>query len=108
MLHIRKVRTIKTREKGYRDYGFEPGEEKRLIRYCRSNEFDRNQELLIYSISANETLANDIYYSIVNDISFEDLTKIKYIPASKNDFYAYRRKTLANMRNWLIFHNIKF
>ena len=102
------MRTIKTREKGYKDYGFEPGEEKRLIQYCRSTEFDRNQELLISSISANATFANDIYYSIVKDISFDALNKIKYIPVSKNDFYAYRRKALANMRNWLIFHNVKY
>lgn len=99
---------MRTREKGYRDYGFKSGEEKHLIQYCRSSEFDRSQELLMSSISANVALANDIYYSIVNDVSFEDLNKVKYIPASKNDFYAYRRKALANMRNWLIFHNIKY
>lgn len=99
---------MRIREKGYKDYGFEAGEEKKLIQYCRSCEFDRNQELLISAISANADLANDIYYSIVNDLSFEDLSKIKYISANKNDFYAYRRKTLANMRNWLIFHNVKY
>lgn len=99
---------MRIREKGYKDYGFEEGEEKKLIQYCRRREFDRSQELLISAISANADLANDIYYSIVNDLSFDDLSKIKYISANKNDFYAYRRKALANMRNWLIFHNVKY
>ena len=30
---------MKTRKMGYSDYGFAPGEEKKLIKYCRRSDF---------------------------------------------------------------------
>lgn len=100
---------MRTRNKGYKDHGFENTEEvKRLIRYCRSEAFDMGNELLNSAISANAHLAYDILYTIVFDVSYDDLCKIKDIPINKNDFYAYRRKALANMKNWMLFRNVKF
>ena len=92
---------MRTRNKGYSDYGFKPGEEKRLIQYCRSCEFDKSRQLLMAAIDSNSDLANDLYYSIVGNVSFDNLNMIKYIPASKGDFYGYRRKCLALVRDLL-------
>lgn len=100
---------MRTRNKKYRDYGFDDAEEaKRLVQYCRSDAFDMHNELLNSAISANADLAYDIIYTIVYDISYDDLCKIRTLPINKNDFYAYRRKALANMKNWMLFHNVQF
>lgn len=85
----------------YSDYGFEPCEEKRLLQYCQSYDFDKKQWLLQAALASNADLANDIYYSIVGNLSYDRLNTVKYIPASKTDFYGYRRKCLALFRDFM-------
>lgn len=100
---------MKTRNKGYREYGFENTEEaKRVIKYCRSPDFQFGQELISAAVSANKTIAYDLAYSIVNNLSYRDIAKIKYIPIGEVDFYAYRRKCVANMLDWLRMNRITF
>lgn len=95
---------VRTREKSYIDYGFEPGEEKKIMEYCSDGHFSEHDLLLQSAISANPYIASDLYYSIVNGVSYESLEKIKQIPLSKPDFYGYRRKCLAIFRNWLLLY----
>lgn len=95
---------MRTREMGYSDYGFDGKEEKRLKEYCRNKTFnDYDAFLLMQSaVAANPDLANDMYYSLVNGISYDKISVVKYIPISKSDFYGYQRKCLAIFRNFLI------
>lgn len=100
---------MRTREKGYTDHGFENEKEaEKVIEYCRSPDFQYGEELLRSAITANKTISYDIFYSIVNDLSYNDISRIKYIPISIVDFYGYRRKCLGNMRDWLRLHGICF
>lgn len=87
--------TVRTREKGYIDYGFESGEEKKIMNYCSDGHFSEHDILLQAAVSANPCIASDLYYSIVNGVSYEAIEKIKQIPLSKSDFYGYRRKCLG-------------
>lgn len=95
---------MKTREMGYRDYGFDVGEEKRLKDYCRRSNFSDHKTLMDSAISSNPYMAADLYYSIVGGVSYDDLIKIKYIPLPKSDFYGYQRKCLSIFRNFLLMY----
>uniref|UniRef100_A0AAU8AYV3 Transcriptional regulator n=1 Tax=Dulem virus 35 TaxID=3145753 RepID=A0AAU8AYV3_9CAUD len=101
---------MKTRQTSYVDYGFVEGnikkkkESNRLKEYCRKPDFNDHITLMHAAVSANESLAGDIFYSIINNLSYEDISRIKYIPISKTDFYGYQRKCLAQFRDLLIMY----
>lgn len=98
---------MKTRQTSYTDYGFVDGniksekESSKLKEYCRKPDFDEHVNLMHAAVSANQSLASDLYYSIVNNLSYEDISRIKYIPISKTDFYGYQRKCLYLFRDLL-------
>lgn len=89
---------MKTRNKSYKDYGFEDGEEKQLISFCKSPDFNAHIKLYVSCISANEDLSEELFYSLRRGVSYDALEKAKHIPLSKTDFYAYRRKALAYLK----------
>lgn len=95
---------MNTREMGYSDYGFDSGEEKLLKQYCRLETFSDYDTLLQSALSANPAIAGDLFYSLLNGLSYDSLIKIKYIPYSKGDFYAYQRRCLSVFRNFLLFY----
>ena len=90
---------MRTREMGYTDLQFEAGEEKGLMDYLSGGSFKDFQILLSCAEMANKEIAPELFYSIVADVSYERLDTLKYIPINKIDFYAYRRKTLAMVRD---------
>lgn len=88
---------MKTREKGYKDYGFyEEDEHKKIIKYCRSSDFDEDDSFLLNqaALHIKPCIQNELYESIVTGISYEKLTRKKYIPLPEGDFYGYRRKCI--------------
>ena len=93
---------MRTREKSYQQYGFAPGEENDLKNYCRSTDFTDHDTLIQAAISANPSIAADLYYSLVRGLSFDRLNDVRYIPIPKVDFYGYQRNCLAIFRNLLI------
>lgn len=86
----------------YDDYGFLPGEEKRLKEYCRHSDFSEGFLLLESAMKANNVIGNDLYFSITSGISYDKLSNIKYIMIARPDFYGYQRKTLAILKEALI------
>lgn len=93
---------MRTREKGYADYGFSPGEEKQLKEWCRKPDFSEEFLLLESAKMANKNIFNDIYFSIVKGLSYEKMDEKVYQNIGKGDFYGYQRKTLAIFREALI------
>lgn len=94
---------MKTRYKGYKDYGFTEGEEKLLLAWVRRVGFNHSRALLTSCKTANPSISDDLYYSIVRNVSYDDLLRVYvYQPYAKNDFYAYRRKALAIFRKKMI------
>lgn len=92
---------MRLRLMGYNDYEFAPNEEKELMAYIKSASFTAHKELLEFATLTYRELAPTIYYSLVSGASYEKLETINYMPITKNDFYAYRRKTLAMIRDYL-------
>lgn len=93
---------MRTRAKRYSDYGFKPGEQERLKKYCQSVGFCDNSILLQAAMSANPVIKDDLYYTIVTGISYDKLNDVRKILLPKNDFYGYQRKCLDIFRNLLI------
>ena len=96
---------MKIRETTYRDYGFEQGEQKKLLEYCRGPDFGVDDAYLMRqcAIAANGAIADQLYVSITQGISYDRLFLREYIPMPKQDFYGYRRLCLSIFRNFLIF-----
>lgn len=92
---------MRTRRKQYSDYGFAEGEAERLIDYCRSEAFTDHDLLIRCAKDSNPAIAEDIYKTIAYKISYYKLAKVKYMIYESDDFYAYRRKTLAIFRDRL-------
>lgn len=76
-----------------------PGEEREIQVACKSHAFSYHRELIECARRINADIASDLYYSIVTGISYDELTKVRYIPIGKADFYGYRRKCLAQIRD---------
>ena len=96
-----RMKEVRTREKSYSDYGIGMSEIKELKRYCRSMDFDEHKRLLDSAISANPYIAAELYFSIVTGVSYDELSKVRYIPLPKTDFYGYQRSCLSDFRNQL-------
>lgn len=92
---------MRTREKGYKDYGFENKEAEKLMEYCRGPDFIYRRELIDSAERANISIADDIFYSIMKNLSYDDLVIKSDIPYSKTDFYAYRRECLFFFRDMM-------
>lgn len=90
---------MRTRQKSYNDYGLIPGEEKIILERIRAEKC--HCIVLKAAVDTNEMIASELYYSIINQVSFEKLDAIRYIPVAKVDFYAYRRKCIALIRERL-------
>lgn len=96
---------MKVRNTSYSDYGFDDKNEvNRLIDFCKGPDFEYRRELIESAECANKLIAGDLFYSLTEDLSYDDISKIKYIPYSKTDFYAYRRKCLQQFREFLILY----
>lgn len=93
---------MRTRNKGYADYGFCEGEEKKLKQWCKGPDFTEEFLLLESAKIANKDIFNDIYFSIVRGVSYESMDRKVYQGIDKGSFYGYQRKTLAIFRAGLI------
>lgn len=90
---------MRTREKGYSDYGISDAEVKELIQKSRTAAGRSLMQKAAFQ--ANPELAEDLIYSIVNDLSYDRICIIRDIPAKKDDFYAYRRKAMSIFRDMI-------
>lgn len=93
---------MKTREMSYKDYGISRKEEIELKNRCKKMEQEECRMLFESAISANPDIFNQIYYSLAEGCSYDELRKIHYIPISKVDFYGYQRKCLYKFKNLLL------
>lgn len=93
---------MRTRQKGFADYGISEREAKLMKEWCKKPDF--NEEFLLFESArmANREIFNDIYFSIVKGLSYEKMDEKIYQNIGKGDFYGHQRKTLAIFREALI------
>ena len=75
---------MRTREKKLSDCGTSPGRAKELMALARQ---EQNTDFLVKSLT--------------EEVGYWSICSWVYIPATKADFYGYRRKTLAAFDNLL-------
>lgn len=93
---------IRTRNKKLEDYGVYPEDEDVLKRKCIEATRDERHELLHCCINAApEGLEVLLYESLACGKSYDQISKNKYIPIKKDDFYGYRRKAMALFYDFL-------
>ena len=87
---------MRTREMSMSDYNIPDDDYKKLIEYCRKMDMEDRLKLFQCAISAAPWLEIAIYESLISGVGYRTMEKQgKRIPAKEDDFYAYRRKTLA-------------
>lgn len=84
---------MRTREKQFRHYGICQERVQELLILAKTKE---KRELLQKAAESScAWLSEYLIHSLSSGIGYEKMYKQTYIPATKVDFYAYRRKTLA-------------
>lgn len=87
---------MRTREMSISDYNIPDSDYKKLLEYCRNMDVDDRLRLFQSAISAAPGLELPVYESLVTGVGYRTIIKQgRHIPAKEDDFYAYRRKTLA-------------
>ena len=91
---------MRTREKQFRHQGICQEQVQELLILAKAEE---NQELLQKAAENScAWLSEYLIRSLSSGIGYEQMYKQTYIPATKADFYAYRRKTLAAFNTLLL------
>ena len=96
---------MRTREKSYNDYGLSDKEVIYIKNLCR-NADEETLNIIINALSELQPyIAPYVYFSLVKNMSYEDICAKNYIFIGKGDFYGYRRKGMACIKRWLILFN---
>lgn len=93
---------MRTRLMSIEDHGLTKEEYEGIKEYCMSGNFQDHGLLLQSAMEANSTICAELYISLVLGASFERIDGLRYIPISKSDFYAYRRKTVAIFKAYMV------
>ena len=91
------------RDMSLSDHGVFQDDEKALKEYCKSN-MSMEERLILFqcAISAAPGLEISVYDSLTTGDGYRTLERRgRKIPAKEDDFYAYRRKALAEFYDWL-------
>lgn len=85
-----------TRKKSLVDWGVRQEDVEILKDICRNATADRKKDILNCCRNAcPKGIENFVYESITLNRSYDKIMKNKYIPIKKDDFYAYKRKSMA-------------
>ena len=85
---------MRVREMGYVDYKMEDKEVNRLLKLCQSADIETEKLILQAAQESDEEIASVLFYSLRNNVSYDDLYEKDRVFIGKGDFYGYRRKTL--------------
>ncbi|HJA91932.1 MAG TPA: hypothetical protein H9717_02235 [Candidatus Eisenbergiella merdipullorum] len=86
---------MRTRYKKLKDYGLTTDEENALKDRCKNLDARDIEILHETALSSAPGIEDCICESIIEHTGYRTLYKKKMIPVNEEDFYAYRRKTLA-------------
>lgn len=87
---------MRTREKGMKDYNVPQEDYEELLKRCKKLNIEDGLHLFQCAISAAPGLEIAVYESITTGAGYRTIiSRGRFIPCKEDDFYAYRRKTLA-------------
>ena len=95
-----------TREKSYSDHGMTDEEVQYVKDFCR-NATEEQKNLIRYALAEIQPyIAPYVFYSLTDNLSYEDLCAKNYLYIGKGDFYGHRRKGMAAIKRWMILYGI--
>ena len=89
-----------TRHKHLRDYGIPADDVEKLNRMLK--DFPEEYTDVLYSAALSACpagLSDLIVYSILHQQGYDNMTLERYVPINRRDFFAYKRKTIAEWYN---------
>lgn len=97
---------MRTREKSYQDHGITEEEKLYILEFCQNA--DDEQRLVIKNALAelNPYIAPYVFYSLVDNLSYDDICAKNYLYIGKGDFYGHRRQGMAAIKRWMILYGI--
>lgn len=97
---------MRTREMSYKDYGITDDEVRYIKDFCR-NANNQEKEIIRNALAELQPYISPyVFYSLVNNLSYEDICARNYIYIGKGDFYGYRRQGMAAIKRWMILYGI--
>lgn len=85
-----------TRKKSLVDWGVRQEDVEILKDICRNATADQKKDILNCCMKACPNgIEKIVYESITMNQSYDKIMKKKYIPIKRDDFYAYKRKSMA-------------
>lgn len=83
------------------DYGIGGKELEYLLRYCKSSTGEQQTLILAAAQKSNQALAVVIFFNLITGTGYNQISAWYDIPINRNDFYGYRRRTLAILNGLL-------
>ena len=97
---------MRTREMSYSDYGITKDEVRYIKLFCQ-NADDEQKNLIKYALAELQPyIAPYVFYSLVDNLSYEDICAKNYLYIGKGDFYGHRRHGMASIKRWMILYGI--
>lgn len=97
---------MRTREKSYSDHGMTDEEVQYVKDFCR-NATEEQKNLIRYALAEIQPyIAPYVFYSLTDNLSYDDLCAKNYLYIGKGDFYGYRRQGMAAIKRWMILYGI--
>lgn len=97
---------MRTREMSYEDYGITDEEKKYIIDFCRKADEKKKEFIKIALSELQPYIAPFVFYSLVDNLSYEDICAKNYLYIGKGDFYGHRRQGMAAIKRWMILYGI--
>lgn len=97
---------MRTREMSYEDYGITENEKQYILDFCRKAD-DKQKMIIRNALAELQTyVAPYVYYSLVDNLSYDDICAKNYLYIGKGDFYGHRRKGMAAIKRWMILYGL--
>ena len=88
---------MRTREKSYADYGITPAESNEILDFCKTEGAQDTIKAALIVVPSRYT-AELLFESLTEGKSYDQLNENEDLIVSKVDFYGYRRKVMAKIK----------
>lgn len=97
---------MRTREKSYADYGITKTESIYIKEFCRNSNEEEKKIIRAALSELNPYIARNVFNSLVDNLSYEDICAKNYLYIGKGDFYGHRRQGMDAIKRWMILYGI--
>lgn len=97
---------MRKRKMSYKNYGIDEAEVRYIKDFCRNANEDEKTIIKNALSELQPYIAPYVYYSLVDNVSYDIMSAKNYIYIGKGDFYGYRRQGMAAIKRWMILYGI--